>query len=294
MQTVQTRVINSQTAAIHESWLVRCSPLTSRFSRSNLHDINRGRQPILPLSGNPGHQVSSLATHIPDSASSVNAAPTDFHKGTTKKYHPATTVHQQEPIPPFSHFHLVTSTRYIRTTCSTPESPLFSSRHTSIQSIKWLQKLSNGSSSRNPYPTPRNKSTRQMTLIVSNQCPQFQPHPVQIKSPQETFTDHHKQDSSLLVPTSNQKVKKSLSPLISLRLRIPHTHKSRFQSTFFLTARRRSKENRSIPVPIQENLESTFLYSKSSFSCFTLETKKMKSQTHPASPICELNQEHKR
>ena len=32
------RVTNSQ-AAIHESWLVRCSPLVPGFSRSNLHHL---------------------------------------------------------------------------------------------------------------------------------------------------------------------------------------------------------------------------------------------------------------
>ena len=139
---------NSQ-AAIYESWLVKCSRLTPRFSRNNLHDINHGRYPILLPWGLPGCRVPALATHTPDSTFPVTPPPTDFHPNTTKKYHPVTTVHQQEPTPPSPHFHLVTSNRKIGSTCFTPESPLLFSRHTSIQPIKWLQKLSNGSSSRN-------------------------------------------------------------------------------------------------------------------------------------------------
>ena len=71
----------------------------------------------------------------------------DFHTNTTKKYQPATTVHQQELTPSSPHFHLVASTRQIRSTYFTSESPLTFSRHTAIQPIKWLRKLSKGSSS---------------------------------------------------------------------------------------------------------------------------------------------------
>ena len=44
--TGQTRVTNSQVAT-RESWLVRCSPRAPGFTRSNQHNINHGRQPIL-------------------------------------------------------------------------------------------------------------------------------------------------------------------------------------------------------------------------------------------------------
>ena len=105
--------------------------------------------------GLPGRQVPALTTHTPDSVSPVSSSPTDLHTGTTKKYHPATTVHQQEPAPLSPHFHLVASTRQIRNTSFTPEYPLLFTRHTSTQPIKWLQKLSNGSSSRNCPRSPK-------------------------------------------------------------------------------------------------------------------------------------------
>ena len=54
----------------------------------------------------------------------VSPAPTDLHTGTTKNYHPTTTVQQQEPVPPSPHFHLVATTRQIISTCLTPEPPL--------------------------------------------------------------------------------------------------------------------------------------------------------------------------
>ena len=97
--------------------------------------------------GLPGCQDSALTIHTRDSASPVSRSPTDFHTGTSKKYYPTTTVHQQEPARPFPHFRLVTSTRQIHSTCFSPESPIFFSRHTSIQPVKWLQKLINSSSS---------------------------------------------------------------------------------------------------------------------------------------------------
>ena len=54
----------------------------------------------------------------------VSPAPTDFHTGTTKNYHPTTTAEQQELAPPSPHFHLVASTRQMVSTCFTPESTL--------------------------------------------------------------------------------------------------------------------------------------------------------------------------
>ena len=90
--------------------------------------------------------ISAIATHTPDSDSQ---SPTDFDVGTTKKYHPAT-VHQQEFTPSPPQFHFIASTR-----CFTPESPLLLTKHTSIQAIKWLQKLSSGGSGRNSCHLPK-------------------------------------------------------------------------------------------------------------------------------------------
>ena len=53
----------------------------------------------------------------------VTPGSSEFHTGTTKKYHPTTTVQQQEPTPPSPHFHLIASTSQIISTCFTPESP---------------------------------------------------------------------------------------------------------------------------------------------------------------------------
>ena len=86
--------------------------------------------------GLPGCQVSALATHTPDSTLPVSPSPTDIHTDITKNNLPATTVHQEEPLSPSAHFHLVGSTRQIASTCLTPESHLLLFRDTSIQPKK--------------------------------------------------------------------------------------------------------------------------------------------------------------
>ena len=55
-----------------------------------MYDINHGSKPFLLLCGPPDCQFSGLASHTPDFDS---PSPTDFHPGTTKKYHPAATAH---------------------------------------------------------------------------------------------------------------------------------------------------------------------------------------------------------
>ena len=54
----------------------------------------------------------------------VNPVPTDFHTGTTKNNHPTTSVQQQEPAPPSSHFYLFASAGQMISTCFNPKSPL--------------------------------------------------------------------------------------------------------------------------------------------------------------------------
>ena len=82
-QTGQTHVTNSQ-AASYENRLVRCSPRTPEFSRSNIHDTNHGRQPIQIPRGHPGCQVPALANHTSESAFPMSPSPTNFHIGSTK------------------------------------------------------------------------------------------------------------------------------------------------------------------------------------------------------------------
>ena len=74
------------------------------------------------------------------------------------------------------------------------------------------------------------------------------------ESPQTIFTDHDKQDLSLIAPTSNYKVIK-FSPQISLQLRILQTPTPYVQSTFSIF--NSSQGTLSIPEAIQESLELT-------------------------------------
>ena len=72
--------------------------------------------------------------------------------------------------------------------------------------------------SNHPSPLLQNKSWRHMNPVINDWFPQHQPSSVQVKSPQATFTDHHKQDFSLfLAPTSNYKAIK-FSPHVSLNV----------------------------------------------------------------------------
>ena len=72
--------------------------------------------------------------------------------------------------------------------------------------------------SNHPSPILQNKSWRHMNPVINDWFPQHQPSSVQVKSPQATFTDHHKQDFSLfLAPTSNYKAIK-FSPHVSLNV----------------------------------------------------------------------------
>ena len=90
-------------------------------------------------------------------------------------------------------------------------------------------------------------------------------------------SNHHKQD--LLITTSmvshcfsQLQIRKSSN--FHLRSACDyefHTHPH--PTSTFLTACRRSKENISIPVVMQKDLEPTFLHSKFSFPWFILETK---------------------
>ena len=99
-------------------------------------DINHWRQPILLPWRLHGHQRPALATHTPEYSSRMTPSLTDFHTSTTKNYHPAPTVHQQEPKIPTPHLHLVASVKQIPSTCITPESRLLFSKHTSMQPVK--------------------------------------------------------------------------------------------------------------------------------------------------------------
>ena len=137
-----------------------------------LRDLAEAIYMILTMRGSPFcfpwglscHQVPALATHAPGSAQPVSPSQTDFHTGTTKKYHPATTVHQQQPVPPSPHFHLFASTRQICSTWFTPES--------SLQPIKLLQELSSCSSSRwnlcNQYATLSQQTWRRKRDLPFN------------------------------------------------------------------------------------------------------------------------------
>ena len=64
------------------------------FSRSNLHDINHGRQSVLLPWRFPDRHIPALATYAPNSAFPVSPFLTDFDRGTTKNYYSSTTVHQ--------------------------------------------------------------------------------------------------------------------------------------------------------------------------------------------------------
>ena len=125
-----------------------------------------------------------------------------------------------------------------------------------------------------PLPTLRNNSSRHMTPIVSNQFPWLQPSSVRVKSPQATFSNHHKQDLSLLAQTSKDKKKKNFHLRSACNYKF-HTHPTpQFQGTFLLAAHRRFKENLSVPGATQENLEPIFLHPKSLFPWFISETKR--------------------
>ena len=86
-----------------------------------------------------------------------------FHRSNTKSYHPTTTVRKYEPLQSPS-FHLVASTRQIRSTCFTPESR--------NRKIDWLQEISNDSNSHwhlcnqlQPYPSQPHFS-RKIHLLI--------------------------------------------------------------------------------------------------------------------------------
>ena len=91
--------MNNSQAAAHDSWPMRCSPCTSGFSQSNLHDINHGRYSILLPWGLLDRHVPALDTYTPNSAFPKSPFLTDFHRSTTRNYHPTTTVYQEESAP---------------------------------------------------------------------------------------------------------------------------------------------------------------------------------------------------
>ena len=72
-------------------------PLRFRIYRSNPHDINHGKYPILLPWVLTGWHYPALATYTPNSNLPVSPFLADFHIGTAKNYHPTTTVIQQEP-----------------------------------------------------------------------------------------------------------------------------------------------------------------------------------------------------
>ena len=47
----------------------------------------------------PDRHVSAIATYTRAFAFQVSPSPTDFHRATTKNFHPTVTVHQLEPTP---------------------------------------------------------------------------------------------------------------------------------------------------------------------------------------------------
>ena len=90
---------------------------------------------------------------------------------------------------------------------------------------------------------------------------------------QATFTDPHKQGFSLLALISNYKVKKNFA--CDHKFHTPSHLTCKVYP--FLTARRRSKENLSIPGTTQENLCTHPLVHKIFVPCISIRNKKMKS-----------------
>ena len=121
---------------------------------------------------------------------------------------------------------------------------------------------------------------------------------VQIKSMRTEFTDHYKQDFTLLALISIYKAKKKIKNTshTSLSLRIPHTPTSHFQSTFsssfslFHSSLLAEDLRRIFPYlgPRKEILNPPCI----SFSFICISNVGMKYWIHPASPILELKQEH--
>ena len=136
---------------------------------TNSHNINHERYPILLTWKLPNCHVPVLATNTNNSSSSVIPYPTDFHTGTTKKYHPTTTAHQQEPVyRPHTFTSLLLLDRYAAP--ASPQNLPSFSLGIHQYNLKWFQNLSNGGSSRK-FPPPRNKYKRYVTPIVSKQFP---------------------------------------------------------------------------------------------------------------------------
>ena len=112
-----------------------------------------------------------------------------------------------------------------------------------------LMKRNQGFNRIPPIPLSPLSETSSMPSIVSNQFPWLQLSTVGVKSPQATFTDHHKQDFSFLAPTLIYKVKKTqlfftFDQPASTNSTLTHTL---FQSIFsVLTVHRKSWENPSL------------------------------------------------
>ena len=191
-----------------------------RFRRSNMHDINPGRQPFLLPWGLPSREVfPQLLTQLTPLPQRADLQ--QISTGTNKKHHPATTVHQQESAPLSSHFHFIVSTRQTRSIRFTPELPLLFSLYP---------------------PTSQNQSRRYITPIVSNQFSQFQPPQCQSNYHKQHLVITTSKISHCLIQLQIRKSKKK----IHLRLACDyefHTSPLPTSKALFLTARRRSKEN---------------------------------------------------
>ena len=72
-----------------------------------------------------------------------------------------------------------------------------------IKNFFLLMRWSPDFSTFEPTSSPHPPKQVQLNLVVNNKFPQYQPSSIRVKSPLPRFTDHHKQDFSLLAPASN-------------------------------------------------------------------------------------------